>query len=45
MRSVVRILSMASLLLACLACTKPQPPDKEQPVEPQAAENIPATGG
>ena len=22
--------------LLCVACTKPEPPDKEQPVEPQA---------
>jgi hypothetical protein len=26
----------ASLLLACAACSKPEPPDKEQPPEPQA---------
>lgn len=36
MRNVMRIPIVAGLLLACLACTKPEPPDKEQPVEPQA---------
>ena len=34
---VLRVLAMAGLLLAGVACTKPEPPDKEQPVEPQAA--------
>jgi hypothetical protein len=38
MRSVVRIPFVASVLLALLACTRPEPPDKEQPVEPQASE-------
>lgn len=36
MHSVARILALASVLLACLACSKPEPPDKERPVEPQA---------
>ena len=45
MRSVLRLLSAAGLLLACLACTKPEPPDKDQPPEPQAAADAPATDG
>ena len=44
MRSVARILAMASVLLACLACSKPEPPDKEQPPEPQASEPAEAVG-
>ena len=35
MRSVARILAMASVLLACLACSKP---------EPQASEPAEAVG-
>lgn len=30
--------SCALLLLLCSACSKPQPPDKEQPPEPQASQ-------
>ena len=44
MRSVLKLLSTAGLLLACLACTRPEPPDKEQPVEPQASEPAEAVG-
>ena len=44
MRSVVRILAVASVLQACLACSKPEPPDKEQPPEPQASEPAEAVG-
>ena len=33
----LRVLALAGLLLAGVACTKPEPPDKEQPPEPQAA--------
>lgn len=40
MRSVARILAVASVLLAFLACSKPEPPEKEQPVEPQAGEVV-----
>lgn len=39
MRMTIRTaLSYAAmgLLLACTACSKPEPPDKEQPPEPQA---------
>jgi len=32
---MLRLLAVATLLIA-VACTKPEPPDKEQPVEPQA---------
>ncbi|MEO6263784.1 MAG: hypothetical protein ABIO58_02240 [Luteimonas sp.] len=28
--------SVLSLLLACSACSKPEPPKKDQPLEPQA---------
>lgn len=31
--------SCTLLLLLCAACSKPQPPDKEQPPEPQAAQH------
>jgi hypothetical protein len=31
-------LAATSLLLLCAACSKPQPPDKEQPPQPQAVE-------
>ena len=31
-------LGAAVLLLACSACNKPEPPKKEQPPKPQAAE-------
>ncbi|MGJ7904365.1 hypothetical protein [Lysobacter sp. 1R34A] len=31
-------LASAALLCALAACSKPQPPDKERPVEPQAAQ-------
>ena len=44
MRSVARILATASFLLACLACSKPEPPDKEQQPEPQASEPAEAVG-
>lgn len=42
MRNVVRVLFVAGVMLAGLACTKPEPPDREQPVEPQASD---AAGG
>ena len=29
-------LAATAFVLLCAACSKPQPPDKEQPVEPQA---------
>ena len=44
MRNAVRILAVASVLLASLACSRPEPPDKEQPVEPQASEPAEAVG-
>ncbi len=44
MHSVARILALASVLLACLACSKPEPPDKAQPPEPQASEPAEAVG-
>ncbi len=31
--------SCALLLLLCVACSKPKPPEKEQPPEPQAAQH------
>ncbi|MGO1000707.1 hypothetical protein [Lysobacter sp. CA196] len=31
-------LATAALLCALTACSKPQPPDKERPVEPQATQ-------
>ena len=35
---MMRTLACSALLLATLAaCSKPQPPEKERPVEPQAA--------
>ena len=33
----IRVMAMAGLVLACVACSKPAPPEKERPVEPQAA--------
>ena len=41
---VVKSLAIAALLLLSAACTKPEPPDKEQPVEPQASEPAEAVG-
>ena len=35
-RSFAMPVGMLSLLLACSACNKPEPPKKEQPPEPQA---------
>jgi len=34
--SMIRVAAL-SLLLACSACSKPEPPKKDQPPEPQAA--------
>jgi len=31
------MLAVAAIVLALAACTKPEPPPTEQPVEPQAA--------
>lgn len=45
MRNVVRIPILAGLVLACLACSRPEPPDKEQPPEPQAAGDASAPEG
>lgn len=42
--TVSKSLAIAACLLLCVACTKPEPPDKEQPVEPQADATAP-TGG
>jgi len=36
LRTVAMPAGMLSLLLACSACSKPEPPQKEQPPEPQA---------
>ena len=37
---MMRMLACNALLLATLAaCSKPQPPEKERPVEPQAAQH------
>ena len=32
----LRVIAIAGLVLACVACSKPEPPEKERPVEPQA---------
>lgn len=42
--TVSKLLATAALVLLCVACTKPEPPDKEQPVEPQA-DATDTTGG
>ena len=36
LRTVAMPAGMLSLLLACSACSKPEPPKKDQPPEPQA---------
>ena len=33
----MRIVALACALLACAACSRPEPPPTEQPPEPQAA--------
>ncbi len=35
-RTALSSAAMSALLLACIACSKPEPPKKEQPPEPQA---------
>ena len=35
---MTRTLAWCAVLLALAACSKPQPPEKERPVEPQAAQ-------
>lgn len=32
----LRVIAIAGLVLACVACSRPEPPEKERPVEPQA---------
>jgi len=41
LRTVAMPAGMLSLLLACSACSKPEPPEKEQPPEPQAQAQTP----
>ena len=38
MTKPIRLFAL-SLLLACSACSKPEPPKKDQPPEPQAEQN------
>jgi len=40
-RSLALSSGALSLLLACAACSKPEPPKKEQPPEPQAQAQTP----
>jgi hypothetical protein len=39
MTTFLRIAASTLLLLGCAACSKPEPPKKEQPPEPQAAQH------
>jgi hypothetical protein len=39
MTTFPRIAASTLLLLGCAACSKPEPPKKEQPPEPQAAQH------
>ena len=32
----IRVIAIAGLVLASVACSRPEPPEKERPVEPQA---------
>ena len=39
MTTFLRIATSTMLLLGCAACSKPEPPKKEQPPEPQAEQH------
>ena len=39
MTTFLRIAASTLLLLGCAACSKPEPPKKEQPPEPQAEQH------
>ena len=39
MTAMLRIAASALLLLGCSACSRPEPPKKDHPPEPQAARN------
>lgn len=38
----LRVIAVAGLALGCAACSKPEPPDKERPVEPRAGAAVDA---
>jgi hypothetical protein len=39
MTNFLRLAASTLLLLGCAACSKPEPPKKDQPPEPQAAQH------